>query len=214
MDNNIEQKISDFFSKYRLIRFKKGEIIYRPGDEFSQVSFVKNGYVRLFTESKTGKEITINLFKPVFYLSLAYSINKKCNRYYFEAVTDVEIWKAPYEDVKKFLRSTPKIHEWLNSRLLNIIDELISNIGETISEDSYTKIARTILSFALKFSNNSNSSTIEFQTSHRIIASLVGISRETASVQIKKMENEGLIKQNNRRIIIPDIKKLQEISGL
>ena len=215
MNNNIEQKLIEFFEKYRLIEYKKGDVIFRPGDDFYSVSFVKDGYVRLFTQTKQGKEITINLFKPVFYLSLMFASNHKENNYFFEAITDVTLWKAPVEDVRLFLRNDPEVLEWLNDKLLKTLDEVLTNVGETTSGDSYSKVISIINSLASKFGKeDTDGITIDFQTTHRVIASLAGISRETASLQIKKMENEGLLKQQNRRIVIPDIQKLQKISSL
>lgn len=67
MDNTTISKLEEFFSRYRLTTYKKGEIIYRPEDDPSHIAFIKSGYVRLFALSKDGEEMTINIFKPVFY---------------------------------------------------------------------------------------------------------------------------------------------------
>ena len=53
-----------------------------------------------------------------------------------------------------------------------------------------------------------NKITIDFHTTHQLIASMLGISRETASLQIKKMENNGLILQQANKIIINDAQKM------
>ncbi len=213
MENNLEAKLTGFFSKNKLLKFKKGEVIFRPGDDFSQVSFVKSGYVRLYSETKNGKEITINLFKPIFYLSLMFATNRSENKYFFEAITPVELWKAPYSEVADFFNNDPETLNWLNAKLLKTLDELLNNIQDTTSGDSYNKIVSLILSLAHKFGKTENGQvTVDFQTTHRVIASLAGTSRETASIQIKKMEKEGLIVQKNKQILIPDIEKLQNLS--
>ena len=76
MENQIiEEKLGKFFQKYPLHHYKKGEILLRPGESCSSVCFIKSGYVRLFSETKNGKETTINLlsqfsiyrsFLPIF----------------------------------------------------------------------------------------------------------------------------------------------------
>lgn len=211
MESDIEQKLVGFFKKYKLIKYNKGEIIFRPGDVFSDVSFVKNGYVRLFRVTKNGKETTINLFKPVFYLSLMFSNTNYENQYLFEAITDIELWKCPNNDIKRFFKKNPEVSEWLNISLLKILNDVLANVGDTVSGNSCSKILSIILSLVSHFGvETPDGISIDFLTSHRILASLAGIARETASIQIKKLERQGLIRQINRRIVVPDLQKLKD----
>lgn len=214
MENNIESKLTKFFEQYKSLYFEKGETIYRPGEKIDQVGFVKSGYVRLYSHSKDGKEITLNFFKPVFYLSYLFSSTNKENKYYFEATTEVEMWKSPVDAFQKFVAENQDILFWLNQRLLMALEEVLSNVEDTISGDSYSKIISIIVSLARKISTvEGKETTIDVNTTHRIVASLAGTSRETASKQLKRMEREGLIVQKNRKIVIMDLEKLIEASG-
>lgn len=205
----VQKNLVEFFQKYRLVKYKKGELIFRPGDSFSQISFIKNGYVRLFLDDDNGKEITINVFKPIFYLSLYYALNEKESRYYFEAMTDVEIWQAPQREVFNFIRNDLEILGFLTDRLLKVVNELIGHVEIVISGDAYAKVAALIISLA-KNSGHLNKGKIEldFTTTHRLIASLAGLTRETASIQIKKLERSGYIFQKTGTIIINDLDKM------
>lgn len=210
--NHVEARLTSFFGNYRLGQYKKGELLFRPGDDFSSVYFVKSGYVRLFLNDEDGKEITINAFKPIFYLSLRYALNGGENRYFFEALTDVEMWKAPKQDVIDFIHNNNEVLCFLTERLLHTVDELMRHVEVAISGDAYSKVATLIISLAKssgKTTETKNEVEMEFTTTHRLIASLTGLSRETASIQIKKLEREGYINQNKSLLVVNDLAKME-----
>ena len=184
----MESQLIGFFKNYRLVRYGKGQLLFRPGDDFSNVYFIKSGYVRLFLYDQNGKEITVNIFNPVFFLSLYYSLNDAENCYFFETLTEVEIWKAPKEEVFYFINNNPNILRLLMKYLLMIIDDLMKNVEMAISGDAYSKVANLIISLD-NYSNKKGNKKIEikFATTHRLIASLTGLTRETVSIQIKEL---------------------------
>ena len=51
MDSKVKKKLELFFKKYKLVKYKKGEVIYRPDEEFEYISYIKKGYVRMYKMS-------------------------------------------------------------------------------------------------------------------------------------------------------------------
>jgi len=82
MNLKNKKQIEKYFEKYKLQKYKKGEIIFRSGEDFPGICYIKSGYVRLYTVGKDGQEVTIQIFKPVFYLSLIRAISKYDSKYY------------------------------------------------------------------------------------------------------------------------------------
>lgn len=203
MNNTTVQKLMDFFSAYTLQNYQKGEIIHRPGDTITQVSFIKSGYVRMYALNPDGKETTINFFKPVFYMTLMLAVRGEENEYYFEAITPVELWKAPVEEVKNLLANNSDLVFEIAQLFAGALDDAVRNTVDTSGKNSYIKLAKTIQSLAKNYGVTENGRIhIDFETSHRILASITGLTRETTSIQIKKLENEGYISQEKSKIII------------
>lgn len=214
MDQNNLKKLEDFFSKHRLCSYKKGEIIYRPEDDPNHIAFIKSGYVRLFALSKEGEEMTINIFKPVFYFTLLFAMTKKPNRYYFEAITPVEMWKAPKEDVIAFIKSDPDLLFELSTNMLNGFQELLESIEFLVSGNAYSKVASALLLLSHRFGNRENNQiTLDINPTHRELGTLTGVTRETVSVQIERLVKEGIITQNRQGITVNDWDALEEISS-
>ena len=64
----VPGKLRRFFTRYKAIVYKKGEIILRPEDEPQGVYYIKEGFVKLSTILEDGKELTFTLLggHPVF----------------------------------------------------------------------------------------------------------------------------------------------------
>ena len=214
MQPQIEKLLIDFFSKYRVFKYKKGEIIARPGDQFSQILFTKSGYVRLYTVSVSGNQQTVNFFKPTFYLSLHSALQNKTSRYYFECVTPVEIWKAPIKDFVDFSKADTNVLEALNTTLLNVLEGTIYDIGNIIPGTSHRKVAAIIYSLARQSGKkiSPHKVLIDLIATHEVLASLTGLTRETTTIQIRKLIEAKIIIQENRRLIIINMTKLEAIA--
>ena len=205
MNEKTEKQLINFFEKYSLIKYKSKETIYRPQEIINQVAFVKKGYVRIFNQKESEKEITFSGFKPVFLMSYLFSKNKIRNQYYFQALTNIELWKAPIDDFDDFLVKNPDIAIDLIDVCLGSLHEVLLSWENSLRGDAYNRIGKLLLILVKDYGKTENNKiTIDFRTTHQLIASMLGISRETASIQIKKMENDGLILQQSNTIIIND----------
>ena len=82
--------------------------------------------------------------------------------------------------------------------------ELTTNLLQIISGDARTKIISLIYSLADEFGVKKNDKTlIKFKMTHKLMASLTGLTRETVTLQMIKLQKEGLIE--NVQQFITDI---------
>ena len=58
-----------------------------------------------------------------------------------------------------------------------------------------------------------NKVVIKFKITHKLIASITGLTRETVTLQMLKLEKEGLIDNNKREIVILNMKKITKMLG-
>lgn len=215
MDIKIANKLDDFFSNFKHQIYKKGEILIRADDDPSGIFYLKKGIVRQYSISKDGEEQTLNLYKPLAFFPLMWAINNIPNTYYFEAVTDIEIHKAPKDSVIEFLKKEPDIMYDLISRLYRGMSGLLSRIEYLQSGDAYTKVIFAILNASYRFGEKKENSSIELSITHREISSLTGLTKETISRESAKLEKKDLIINTNHLVIIKDIHKLEnELQGV
>lgn len=213
MNEKIKKQLTAFFNKYKLVKYKKGQIIFKPGERIPGILFDKSGYVRVYTVSKDGKEITLPILKPLFFSSVVDSLLDKENKYYIETISPVELWIAPENEFMEFIKNDSELYEQITKVMFNDFIELTNNVSQLIFGDAYTKIASLIYSMSEKFGEQKGKETIiSFNTPHRMLASMTGLTRETVTLQILKLQKDGFVYNRGRRIVVKDMEKLKEIA--
>jgi CRP-like cAMP-binding protein len=203
-----------FIQKGRLKSFKKGELIIQAEESPEGVFFLQSGYVRFYSINEDGRELTLNIFKPGSYFPLIWSLTDAKNNYFFEAMTQSTSYLLPRNIFQNYLNNNSDVLFDINKRLLIGMDGLLTRIQYLMMGTARQKILSTILMLSLRFGekNNLEELLIKIPVTHKDIANLAGLTRETTSVEMKNIESEGLIAKAGRIIKIPDLEKLRNES--
>jgi CRP/FNR family transcriptional regulator, cyclic AMP receptor protein len=216
MENQIIDKLNQFFSQYQKTSFSKGETIVDSDDEFEAVYFLLSGNIRMYSITESGSDLTLNIFKPGSYISMMWAIADLPNTYYFEAMTEVEAWKAPKKEFLEFAKKNPEVLFELTKRILVGMNGLLVRMEYLLAGKAYPKVASVILLSARRFGEKRENGEIliNLTMTHELIASLAGLTRETTSIEMKNLEKNNLVRYEDHLIVVMDIEKLKEASLL
>lgn len=210
MNIDRTQEFEIFYKQFSTREYKKGEMLIRADDDPQGIFCLTKGYVRQYTISKTGIELTLQILKPITYFPLIWAINGAPNIYFYEALTSVEVGRAPKEQVIGFIKDNPAIILELMSKLLGDYAETLSRIEHLVFSDAYRRVISVLLYIAKHFGEVSEKGII---VGHRFtqqdIATLVGVARETASIEIGILEKKGLVKYIDHSMLFENIKNLE-----
>jgi CRP-like cAMP-binding protein len=213
MSISATQKLSNFFSKFNKYCYKRGEMILRGGDVPQGVCYISKGYVKDYSISKEGEELTLIMFKPGDFFPMQWVFNTWINSHYFEAMTSVELWRCPREDFIAFIKTNPEIFFELTGSIMLRLGGLLERMEYLAFGNSYEKVVSIILICAERFGKKVGKNIIiQMPFTHKDIATFLGIARETASIEIKKIERKGLMVYRNKLMVIKNIKKLKKES--
>lgn len=207
----VREKVYKFFSQFKPLTYQKGEVLLRAEDPPQGVFYVKNGYVRLYTLSEDGRELTLNIFKPGSYFSMMWALGDIPNSYHFEAMTEVKVLRAPKETVNDFIKNNPDVLFELTSRILIGLNGLLNNIEYITSRNASKRVISSLLILAKRFGEKtkSNGLLINFQLTHQDIANITNLARETVSIEMKKIEDKGIIEYEGRQLMVKNIANLE-----
>lgn len=215
MEKEASEKLNNFFSGSKKISFKKGETILRPDDEPHGVFYLKEGYTRLYSISKNAQELTLIIYKPGEFFPLVWAINNTHNAYYLEALTNVEIYRAPRNEFIKFIKSNNELMYEINVRILQRLEGALRRMEYAMFGNARSKVASIILICAERFGDkNKNQVLIKVPLTHQDIAKLIGMARETVSIEMKKLQQMGLIDYKGKHLVVKDYSKLKGESAL
>ncbi|MFZ2026668.1 MAG: Crp/Fnr family transcriptional regulator [Microgenomates group bacterium] len=199
-----------FYKQFSTREYKKGENLIRADDNPQGIFCLTKGYVRQYTISKTGIELTLQILKPITYFPLIWAINGAPNIYFYEALTAVEVGRAPKEQVVDFIKDKPSIILELMSKLLGDYAETLSRIEHLVFSDAYRRVISVLLYIAKHFGEpNSKGMLVNHRFTQQDIATLVGVARETASIEMGILEKKGLIKYIDHSMQFSSISDLE-----
>ena len=168
----------------------------------------------MYQISNNGKEITLNIFRPGSYFPMIWAITSIINIYYCEAMTPTTIYKAPKEDTLQLLKNNPELLLELTSRMVVGFYNLISNMELLLSANASQRVSMILIILANRFGHeNGNKTAISLTFSHEDIAKLVSLTRETTSLEMKKLKELNIINYSRSKIVINDFERLQAQSG-
>lgn len=208
-------KLETFFGQFRYLHYKKGAAILHAGDEPPGVFYLAHGYVRLYSISKDGEELTLIVFKPEDFFPMMWAVNDTPNDYYLEAMTTCELYRAPREEFVDFMKQNPDVEFDLMSKILVRLGGLLSRMEYLAFGNAYQKVASIILICAERFGKQVRGRVeIRVPLTHKDVANFIGMTRETASIEIKKLERKNLITFRGRHIIVKNASALRRESLL
>ncbi|MCL4338881.1 Crp/Fnr family transcriptional regulator [Patescibacteria group bacterium] len=203
------KKIEKFFEKYDRVVYKKGESILQADDPAPGIFYLKKGYIRQYIISQKGEIFVINIFQPGSFFCMTWAMNGSPNSTYFDTLSTVEAYLAPLEDVREFFDKQPALLYDFTKRLLRGVHGLTLRLESLMLEPAYNRTAALLVYLAEKFGEkNGEGIKIALPFTHKEVASWIGTTRETASLQLEEMKKKGIVSYTRRFLIINNLKKL------
>lgn len=205
-----EYPILDVFLKqFKPMLFRRKESIIDPGDP-DYVFYLNQGYVRLYTISKEGTELTLHIFSPSCIIPILWNKNPRLNEYYFESLTPVEVYRCERNKLQQLLREKPDTNLEIMRQLTLFSESTIKKLELKIIGDAYQQVVATLLNLAECFGKKDKESiVISYWFTHQDIASIAGLSRERVTIEINNLLNKKLISYNNHFITISKLQLLK-----
>ncbi len=212
MKNDYAGRLEEFFTQFPQTGLKKGQIILQPNDKPAGVYFLKDGYVRMYSVFEDGRELTLNIFKPNTYFSMMWAIADIPINSYFQTMTPTLLQLAPKNKLLEFINDNPDILYDLTRRILIGLDGTIVNFQNLLSGRAYNRVIAALILSAKRFGKKGadNHVTIDLRLTHQDIASLAGITRETASLKLETLQKKALIHFEKHLLVIKNLKQLQD----
>ncbi len=208
--------VDKFFKKYPIKRFRQKEIVKRSDEDFKYVYFLKKGYVKMYSVSVDGDELSLNIFKPGSYFPILWAMGELANEYNYEAITSVEIRLVPKKEFIGFIKKNPAILFDLTCRLTVGFGSLLRRMEVLFFGSARNRVASALVIAAKRFGKENGGGEIRIAVpfTHKDIAALAGLTRETTSLEMKKFCEEGVIACRGRKnIVVVDMSKLVRLAN-
>lgn len=199
-----EKDKNDMASMLTAVKIRKNGIVYKSGDKAETIYLLKEGRVKITRFSSSRKELTVDILGPgdIFgELTMAGEEKRETNAV---AMEDSLICSIGRKDFEGLVRKTPDlslaITKWIGLRLRRIE----SRFENMIFQDVRTRLITIFKDLAQKYGVSvKNGIKISIQLSHKDLASLIGASRETVTLELNNLKRSGDILRDGKYFILP-----------
>lgn len=212
-DLSADEK-QDIMNSSNQRKFKKGEIIFTPGDSFDDLFVVNKGIVKISKVSSLGKEQILRILKPGDFMGELALFSKSILNNTAEALEKTEICIIQGDKIRGLLIQKPEIA----IKFLQKYTERIEETEELIEQIGLRDVEQRLANYLLleiennKILNNKGKYEINLPVSKGDLASLIGTTQETLSRKLSLFQDNGWITLKGQRMIeVIDMESLEGI---
>lgn len=194
-------------------RFRKDEVLFVAGEEARGLYVIVKGSVRAFRESADGREQVIHVERAGATVAEVPVFDDGNYPSTVAAEEETDTLFLDKRDVRQLSLQHPEI-ALAAVRVLAARLRSCAELVETLSlKEVGQRVARFLLSEARRNGQNTSRGTIlNLSQTHQQIAARVGTVREVISRSFSRLQHDGLIIVDDRRITIPDEAALTEFA--
>lgn len=195
----------DFIKKFPVLHFKKGESVLEQGEVVDTLLAIQQGFIKVTAINASGNERLLWLIgrydiAPTEHL---FSSTARLD-FFYTAMSDVTAYQI---DKKKFLdhaRSNASMMSEIAVNMSSHYDDLLSRVNSAEQVTIRAKLTTTLRYLVERFSADTTADLFELGLSltHQDIADMIGSTRETTSLELAKLRDEGKIEYDRTKFIV------------
>ncbi len=186
-------------------RLRKGEILFRKGDEARQLYGVLNGRLALSAAGEDGKEARFFFFDPGEVIGEVALLDHNPRSGTVEAVEDSELFSLRRRDLLPFLERHPRVALNLAAVLASRLRRLSELMEDTLFLALPSRLAKKLIGLAQAYGRETPGGLrIGVRLPQAELGELVGATRESINKQMRAWSVAGLIEVDRGFITIVD----------
>jgi CRP/FNR family transcriptional regulator len=193
-------------------RYARGELIFDQDDPATGFFVVAEGLVKVFRAAGDGRETTLHLVGPPDHFAEAALFGEAT---YPASAMAAESSTLLFLDKRGFLElitTRPSFALGLFAGMARWLRRLVSLVENLSAAEAPQRLARYLLDLRMQGARDER--YVELPAKKHLLAGQLGMSAPTFSRCLAKLENEGLVRVEGRKLFILDADGLDELSGL
>lgn len=197
-------KLDLFFTEYPIRHYKRGQILIHGGDQPKNIYLICSGKVRQYTITDTGDEIVLGLYRSNTVFPLVSAVTDVDNEYFYESSEDITMRMAPLQAFKKFLDQNADVVFGLLKNSEELRATTLKRMSYIMGGNAYARLLYEIIVECQQVSKK-QLNFYRLKVHEYELANQVGVSRETASRELKKLKRLGFISVSRKFITVKNM---------
>jgi CRP/FNR family transcriptional regulator len=192
-------------SKLKIERYPSGRVIYERGGDCLDAFFILEGRVRVDSCTAEGDTVFFHYRRPGTMIGWWASVSGRAQPVTATAADDVVLGRLLQKEFMDLVLGRRELSEWM----LRFATTSLLNEANRIRYMTILSAPKRVAAGLVEYANDSETTVIEVP--ERVeLASRLGMTRETLSRELSKLQKQGVIAFEGEKIRILDMKQLTE----
>ena len=214
-EKRLIQELKRLFTRRQGRRYRKGEVIYQPGDIDDSLYYIHSGKVKLAYLDESGRKLTLAILGEGEIFGEMVLIGRKERDLLAQVLQDAVIYEIERSRFLELLREKPELTLEVMELFGRRTQEIERKLEDLVFKDIPTRLSRQILKLIEQHGVETREGVqIDFKITHKELADLIGSARENTTSALNRLAREGILDKKRYRIIVKDEERLKEKSGI
>jgi CRP/FNR family cyclic AMP-dependent transcriptional regulator len=192
-----------------LVKLRKGQSLFKEGDDGDHLFVVSSGKVKLGTKSVDGRENLLMILGPGDMFGELSLFDSGPRTATATAVTDSKLLALGQDKVIPWVKEHPEVSIQLLARLASRLRRTNEVVGDLVFSDVPGRVAKALIDLGVKFGDKrSEGLFVNHDLTQEELAQLVGASRETVNKALADFAQRGWLRLEARSVMILDYERL------
>ena len=211
-DGLSDEQVTNILSTVPSKKYKKNHILIFEDDPIDRVYIVKTGILKIY-RTYEDKEIILDLVKEYEVLGEVELFSKSPALSSVEVIKDAEIYHLSQSDFIALIYENKTILENIFRIHHHRFETLNESIRNLTFYSAHTRVCRLLLEFLEDKKVEAPTEWIITNVNQSMIASMVGVTRESVSKVFKDLQDEKILSLKPKLIQILNLEKLQDYAN-
>jgi CRP-like cAMP-binding protein len=195
--------------------YKKGQILFHQDSPSLGVFCVLDGQIKILKNSEDGTETIMRLATCGDVLGLRGVLTDSNQPATAKVMQDAQICFIDRKFFKDLIQKSPEAANSLIMRLAKDMTNLETHVEDMHTKSVRQRMVQLLLSFCQTYGiRKAGEVYIDLKITRAEMASMIGTTPETTIRILSDMDSTGVIRQDGKKIFIPDMNVLADESGV
>lgn len=204
-------ELADIHHKTVMLNAQKGQFIYFPQDPSKSIFFLKEGRVKIGSNSEDGRENIKAILQPGEIFGELSLVGESSREDYAQALDNqVVICAMSVDDMESLMERNSKMGLRITKLIGFRLKKMERKLRALIFKDARTRIVDFIREMAEEVGQPvADEILIRHALTHQDIANLTASSRQTVTTVLNELRAGNVINFERKRILVRDLNKLK-----
>ena len=190
--------------------FQRGELLFGEGDPCTGLFLVASGKIRIFKLSAAGREQVLAVEGPGSSFAELPVFDGGNYPAAASALEDANVLFISRKDFQNFCREHPDVA----LKVIAVVGSRLRRLIGIIEELSFTTVRQRLIAVVLRLAEANGRPLkdgvhLELTMSHQDLAAELGTVRELVSRNLSRLQAEGFLEVDGRKIVVKDLAGLK-----